>query len=24
LGEKFTKDILINNEQEKYCPQQWL
>lgn len=24
LGEKFTKDFLINNEQEKYCPQQWL
>lgn len=24
LGEKFTKDVLINNEQEKYCPQQWL
>lgn len=24
LGEKFTKNIFINNEQEKYCPQQWL
>ncbi|MBN1971108.1 MAG: hypothetical protein JW870_17205 [Candidatus Delongbacteria bacterium] len=24
LGEKFTKIVLINNEQEKYCPQQWL
>ena len=24
LGEKFTKEVLINNEQEKYCPQQWL
>jgi len=24
LGEKFIKDVLINDEQEKYCPQQWL
>ena len=24
LGEKFTKNIFINYEQEKYCPQQWL
>lgn len=24
LGEKFIKDILINNEQEEYCSQQWL
>ena len=24
LGDKFTKDIFINHEQEKYCPQQWL
>jgi len=24
LGERFTKNIFINHEQEKYCPQQWL
>lgn len=24
LGEKFTKDVLINSEKEKYCPQQWV
>jgi len=24
LGEKFTKNIFIYDEQEKYCPQQWL
>jgi len=24
LGEIFTKNIFINHEQEKYCPQQWL
>jgi hypothetical protein len=24
LGEKFTKDVFVNSEQEKYCPQQWL
>jgi len=24
LGEKFTKNIFIHHEQEKYCPQQWL
>ena len=24
LGEMFTKDVFINHEQEKYCPQQWL
>lgn len=24
LGEKFTKNVFINNKQEKYSPQQWL
>ncbi len=24
LGEMFTKNIFIQQEEEKYCPQQWL
>lgn len=24
LGDKFTKNVFLNHEQEKYCPQQWL
>ncbi len=24
LGDKFTKNVFLNYEQEKYCPQQWL
>lgn len=24
LGEKFTKNIFLNQEHDKYCPQQWL
>jgi hypothetical protein len=24
LGDKFTKNVFLNHEQEEYCPQQWL